>query len=133
VDGRLNLDGEIGEMLKAFFGAYQFNQAFIEHGNRGMVADYEASVHDQFQPTFKLLKTLFDERIGDILKIRDNFSVEGKNNPFSNEQTYYNSFFIIGSRIVTSSSILDNMIESIKNSITGKTTKVLSVYEMSKP
>ena len=133
VDGRLNLTGSIGELLKAFFGTYQFNQPFEEHGDPSKVAEYDKNIYSQFPKVFDSLKTLFDQRIGDILKIRDNFEVGGENNPFSNKQMYYNSFFIVGSKIVTSSSILDNMIISIEESIANQTVNTLTMYTMSGP
>lgn len=133
IDGRLNLTGSIGELLKAFFGTYQFNQPFKEHGDPSKVAEYDKNIYSQFPKVFDSLKTLFDQRVGDILKIRDNFAVEGRDNPFSNKQMYYNSFFIIGSRVVSSSSILDDMIKSIKESISNQTVNVLTKYEMSEP
>ena len=133
VDGRLNLTGSIGELLKAFFGTYQFNQPFEKQKDNPKVAKYDEDIYSKFPIVFNQLKTLFDQRVGDILKIRDNFVVEGRDNPFSNKQTYYNSFFIVGSRIVSSSSILDNMIKSIKESIANQTVNVLSSYEMSGP
>jgi hypothetical protein len=62
------------------------------------------------------MQDLFDSRLGSILRIGRNFSVEG-HAVFGKEQMYYNTFFFIEGKIVPSSKILRGIRESIQSNL----------------
>jgi hypothetical protein len=62
--------------------------------------------YDAIQEEFKNLKPIFDSRIPQMLKIADEFSVNGDPLLHSN-RLYFNTFFWINKHLVPSSWILE--------------------------
>ena len=75
------------------------------------------------------MQDLFDSRLGSILRVGRNFSVEG-HSVFGKEDMYYNTFFFIEREIVPSSRILRGIKESIQTNLQDA---VKTRYELSNP
>ena len=136
VNDRLCVTGDLQSILLAFFGSYQFNQPFVDKNLRKRfenswmsVPEYEEVIYNNFQQSFAAMQDLFDSRLGSILRIGRNFSVE--NHPvFGKEDMYYNTFFFIEKEIVPSSRILRGIKESIQTNLQDA---VKIRYELSNP
>ena len=125
VNDRLCVTGDIQNILLAFFGSYQFNQPFESKElidrfeNSWMtVPEYREIIYSNFQQSFMAMQNLFDSRLGSVLRIGRNFSVQdGDGNGhavFGEEKMYYNTFFFIEGKIVPSSRILRGIKDSIQ-------------------
>lgn len=123
VNDRLCVVGDLQSILLAFFGSYQFNQPFENEdlikrfeSSWMTVPEYREQIYNKFQDSFMAMQDLFDSRLGSILRIGRNFSVEG-HAVFGKEQMYYNTFFFIEGKIVPSSRILRGIKESIQSNL----------------
>lgn len=117
VEGRLKLTGTIAQALIGLFGIYQYNQPLSESINNSgkPPADLPLyqSIYMQIEYMFNDLKSLFDARIPEMLKIVDEFSVQG--DPLLHSQKlYFNTFFWINRYLVPASWILDELIKGLK-------------------
>ena len=117
VEGRLKLTGTIAQALIGLFGIYQYNQPLSESINNSgkPPADlpFYQSIYMQIEYMFNDLKSLFDARIPEMLKIVDEFSVQG--DPLLHSQRlYFNTFFWINRYLVPASWILDELIKGLK-------------------
>ena len=140
VDGRLQATGKLRELLMGFFGTYQFNQPYNIHTKDGKirynaesVIRYTQDIYNNYEGVFENLEKVFDARIGQILKITDNFSAQGENNPFTKQRNYYNTFFIIGNRIKPSSEILIQIRNALLKKLQGIGVDSFTHYTLSAP
>lgn len=139
IDGRLALTGSLRELLIAFFGTYQFNQPYksdtdgVVRYDPKSVEEYKINIFNRYENIFKNLEEVFDTRVGQILKIVDNFSVQGENNPFTKQKNYYNTFFIIGNVIKPSSEILVQIRDNLQQKLQGVGIESFTRYTLHEP
>ena len=123
----------------AFFGTYQFNQPYEDGAgnqvkyNTQSVEEYREGIYNRYENIFKNLEKVFDTRVGQILKITDNFSAQGENNPFTKQKNYYNTFFIIGNVIKPSSEILLQIRNNLQKKLQGIDIESFTHYTLYEP
>ena len=116
---RMQLTGELSEVLIALFGIYQYNQPITDEkkGDAKGVDYYRSFLYDRIadgdDSLLYQLKEVYDSRIPQMLKIADQFSVSG-DSFFGRETVYFNSFFWINKHLVPASWILDKIIKGFK-------------------
>ena len=122
INNRLQLtSSDISDMLITLFGIYQYNQPINpkqdKDGNikkspkrldeyNNLYSNIEGLVYD--------LKDLYDSRIPQMMKISDQFSVDG-DPMFHSKRLYFNTFFWINRHLVPASWILNKIIKSFSN------------------
>jgi hypothetical protein len=102
------------------FGVYQYNQPFYQSArfenrtwppkNLDLYTELYNSIYSNGDSLFYQLKPLFDSRVPYMMKIADEFSIQGDENFFS-EAVYFNTFYWINKKLVPSSYILGQLIE----------------------
>ena len=121
---RARIEGGMADLLVSLFGSYQFNQ--IDPDSDGSFSEKRTSIENMVEG--ENIKKIFDAHISNILKISEEFS-SGEKTPFGTNQVYYNTFFMIGSKLVPSSAIL----QAIINKLISQTQTIESTYLISKP
>lgn len=116
---RLRPSASIADIMIDFFGSYQFNQP-IENAS-----DRYKQIYARFSQN-ELTSKIFNGYLDNILKISDDFSSINNLGIFKTPNLYFNTFFIIGDKIVPSSKILQAIKEVLvdfgnkKNSISSR-------------
>ena len=109
VANRLQLSGEIAEVINELFGIYQYNQP-LTHGNPPDLPEYEEQ-YDKIEGSIIYeLTDVFNSRIPYMIKMAEEFAVKQEGSIFSNQQLYFNTFFWINKYLVPSSWIIDKLI-----------------------
>ena len=117
VENRLRIESDsVQELLLDFFGSYQYNQP-LKHYPDSMeesLMEY-LDIYDEFDKIFKQFYQLFDSHADNILGISDATSTWEMWQEKALNQTYwFNSFFIIGKRIIPSSVILNGILTQLQ-------------------
>ena len=139
LSSRMNFKGTLYEILLSMFGVYQYNQPFYQSArfenrtwppkNLDLYTELYNSIYSNGDSLFYQLKPLFDSRVPYMMKIADEFSVQGDENFFS-EAVYFNTFYWINKKLVPSSYILGQLIEQLRS----KTDKVITTaYSLTNP
>lgn len=111
INDRLKITGTLAEVLIALFGTYQYNQPLTK-GNPPDLDVYKNEVYSMFDEIFEELKPIFDSRIPQVLKIVDEFSVQG-DPMFHSNRLYFNTFFWVNRYLVPASWILEQLIQQL--------------------
>ena len=132
IQNRMQLSGDLKDMLITLFGIYQYNQPIHPKQNEDggytktppkRLEEYDA-LYSNIKGLVYELKDLYDSRIPQMMKISDEFSVNG-DPMFHSRRLYFNTFFWINKHLVPASWILDRIIESFSR----KTEqKIISSY-----
>ena len=103
------------DLLIAFFGSYQFNQPFYDptliknyQDSYLTPQEYKDYVYSGFDRVIQELDPTFQAYVDKIIRIDSTFST--KELEFSQEQLYFNTFFIVNKKIVPASIMLDAII-----------------------
>lgn len=129
VDDRMQLQGEVREVLMGLFGVYQFNQPLVTNKKANNLEEFR-QLYSQVNPIFQQLTPFYNSRIPYMVKLLDYFSVEG-HNIFNDRQLYFNTFFWINNRLVPSSWILEKLINTIGFTLDNSVIK--SSYTLEEP
>lgn len=138
LSSRMNLTGSLYEIILSLFGVYQYNQPFHKPSN--VEGDWETpnlqeyiemynEIYSDSNSLFYRLKPIFDSRVPYMIKMAQEFSVNGDND-FMSQSVYFNTFYWINKKLVPSSYILEQLINQLRN----KTETIIStVYTLSEP
>lgn len=109
----------MSDLLIQFFGSYQFNQPFTKTSNdiiKSYVDEldwYRSSVYSQFEEVMAGLEPVFNSYTDRIIRLDSTF--QGDRGPFFTEQQlYFNTFFVINNKIVPGSVMTQCIIESME-------------------
>lgn len=104
----------ISDILIQFFASYQFNQPFTKKVTSS-VEEYTKNTYSQFPEILTHLKMqeLFQAYIDKIMRIDNVFQTN--ETMFGNYGLYYNTFFIINDKIVPASSMVQAIIDVLRN------------------
>lgn len=138
IKDRMQLSGEIGDMLITLFGIYQYNQPINprEQKNGKMHPpprlDEYRQLYSDIGDLIYELGDLYDSRIPQMIKIQDAFSVGG-DPMFHSKRLYFNTFFWINKHLVPASWILEKIIDGLKKSSedSGASDAIKSLYHFS--
>ena len=103
ITSRMAAEGDVAEVLMAFFGSYTYNKP-VDGAD-----DYDASVYERFRKALNgdnsRVTDILDLYLDDIMKVSSVFS-SPNSNIFSEKKRWYNTFFLVGSTLVPSSAIV---------------------------
>ena len=118
---RMRPENGISQILQSFFGSWAFNQP-VENAT-----DRYQQIYSRFGDNG--ISEIFEGYIDNILKVSDEFQADMKF--FSEKALYFNTFFIIGDKIVPSSAILTGIINSLSSATIDKS--ITSSFSISAP
>ena len=121
VRGRLQITGQLYDVLEELFGIYQYNQP-IRATNKD---DWLPERLDEYKEIYNKignrnngllysLQDVYNSRIPFMLKMADTFSVNG-DGVFGDRQLYFNTFFWINKYLVPASVMLERLIKQLSN------------------
>ena len=122
---RAGIQNEMANLLVSLFGSLQFNQ--VDPDSNGSFNSTRTSIENLAYG--EQIKTVFDAHINNILKISEKFQ-SSADSPFGTKQVYYNTFFLIGAKLVPSSAILTAIIEQLRKA---SDSYIISQYSISGP
>lgn len=109
MSSRARIEEDLYKLLVSLFGAYQFNRTDPDgSGNFESTRNEITSLVNSQQ-----IKDVFDAHIDNMLKVSEQFST-GEGTLFGAEVMYYNTFFMIGSKLIPASAILSAIITQLR-------------------
>lgn len=122
---RLRPTASIADIMTDFFGSYQFNQPIDNATER-----YQ-QIYSRFSQNEKITQ-IFNGYLDNILKISDDFSSKNNLGLFQTPKLYFNTFFIIGDKIVPSSKMLQ-AIKEVLVDFNNEENSIFSQFWISSP
>lgn len=123
IQNRLCLSGTVADIISDIFGVYQFNQPFKDEAlvnyfenTNYPVSKYENEVYSKVPTVLAKLQPIFESRLGHVLRVGRDFSVDG-HAIFGEPKMYYNSFFFIEGEYIPSSVILEGLLEQLDSGV----------------
>lgn len=121
IENRIRPEQGLQDLLVTFFGAYQYhgkNEQFQQEASKRLLND-------------GVIPSIFNSYLSNIMRISDTFGAkDNEQNLFLQNQTYYNTFFLISDKLVPSSAIIYGICEELKNQ---SNTVYKASWDFSKP
>lgn len=122
---RLRLEGEIADIIIELFGIYQYNQPIqrtktikTDPADLAQYKELYSNIMGSNGLVYQLTD-VFNSRIPQMIKISEEFSVDG-DPMFGERDVYFNTFFWINKYLVPASWILEKLIEALDEKNTKK-------------
>lgn len=108
IQDRAKIDGQLGELLLDLYGAYAYNS----DSSLGEFTETRKELEEYLTKDASQIFTHYIDRIIrlDMQQEPKNISILGAQTTINNKKTLFNSFFLIGEKIIPSSAILDEII-----------------------
>ena len=106
IENRVRPEQDLQDLLVTFFGAYQYhgkNEEFQQEASKRLLND-------------GAIPSIFNSYLSNIMRISDTFGAKSnEQNLFLQNQTYYNTFFLISDKLVPSSAIIYGICEEMRS------------------
>lgn len=106
IENRVRPEQDLQDLLVTFFGAYQYhgkNEEFQQEASKRLLNGGAIS-------------SIFNSYLSNIMRISDTFGAKNnEQNLFLQNQTYYNTFFLISDKLVPSSAIIYGICEELRS------------------
>ena len=106
IENRVRPEQDLQDLLVTFFGAYQYhgkNEQFQQEASKRLLNE-------------GAIPSIFNSYLTNIMRISDTFGAKSnEQNLFLQNQTYYNTFFLISDKLVPSSAIIYGICEEMRS------------------